>query len=503
MAENTLLSIKDVHKAFGINEVLKGISLELKESEVLALIGGNGAGKSTLMKIIMGIYQYDSGELYVRGEKVTSNKTSAALANGIYMVPQEPMLFPNMSVKENIIIGFNKKAAELTRELTELIRDVGWNLDLNRKASSLSIAEQQMVEILRGLLRHAQILILDEPTSALTFDEVKSLFKSVNDLREKGIGIIYITHRLSEVFEIATDVAIMRDGRISLRGAVSEFTRETLVKGLLPPDAQDKENKLKDQMQNVDYSRPPVFELQNFSGYGFNSISLKVYPGEILGLAGVIGAGRTELAATVFGKDRVLGGKVILEGKDITGFSTRKVMEAGLNYVPEDRHYHGLFKLSDVAANITSAMLGEKPMGSFFLNRRAEYEMTQRYVDDFHIKITGQSQTADSLSGGNQQKVVIGRSLSTSPKLVILDEPTRGIDAAARGDVYAIIHQLRNQGVSVLLISSDMEEIVELSDRVMTVCRGRINGEFKGEDINQDNLMAASFGITGNTEVRA
>ena len=483
MSGKALLTIKNVHKAFGMNEVLKGISLELCEGEVLALIGGNGAGKSTLMKIIMGIYQHDSGEIFVRGEKVTSNKTSAALASGIYMVPQEPMLFPNMTVKENIMIG--------------------WNLDLNRKAGSLSIAEQQMVEILRGLLRHAQILILDEPTSALTFDEVKSLFKSVNELREKGIGIIYITHRLAEVFEIATDVAIMRDGKIPVRGPVEEFTREALVKGLLPPDVQDKENKLKDQLKGVDYSQKPVFELQHFSGYGFSDISLKVYPGEILGLAGVIGAGRTELATTVFGKDKVLGGKAILDGNDITGLSTRKVMEAGLNYVPEDRHYHGLFKLSDVAANTTSAMLGEKPMGSFLLNRKAEYNMTQKYIDDFRIKVTGQDQTVGSLSGGNQQKVVIGRSLSTSPKLVILDEPTRGIDAAARGDVYAIIHQLRNQGVSVLLISSDMEEIVELSDRVMTVCQGRINGEFKGEEINQDNLMAASFGITKNEGVGA
>lgn len=504
MPEKALLNLKDIYKSFGLNAVLKGISLDLNEGEVLALIGGNGAGKSTLMKIIMGIYQHDSGEIYVRGERVTSNKTSTALASGIYMVPQEPLLFPNMTVEENITIGFNKKNSELRRELLDLMKEVGWELELSRKASSLSIAEQQMVEILRGLLRRAGILILDEPTSALTFDEVESLFRSVKELRAKGIGIIYITHRLAEVFEIATDVAIMRDGRIPIRGQVSEFTREMLVKGLLPPDTQEKEQTTREHLKKTAYENAePVFELRNYSGYGFTDISLKVFPGEILGLAGVVGAGRTELATTVFGKDKVLGGTAILDGKDITGLSTKKVMEAGLNYVPEDRHCHGLFKISDVAANTSSAMLGEAPMGRFLLNTKEEYRMTQKYIDDFRIKVTGQSQAAGNLSGGNQQKVVIGRSLSTMPKLLILDEPTRGIDAAARGDVYSIVHKLRNEGVSVLLISSDMEEIVELSDRVMTVCQGRINGEFSGDDINQDNLMAASFGITKSAEVEA
>lgn len=487
-----------------MNAVLKGISMDLDEGEVLALIGGNGAGKSTLMKIIMGIYQHDSGEIYVKGEKVTSNKTSAALASGIYMVPQEPMLFPNMTVEENIEIGFDKKASELHKELVDVMNEVGWKIDLARKANSLSIAEQQMVEILRGLLRHAQILILDEPTSALTFDEVNSLFKCVNDLRAKGIGIIYITHRLTEVFELATDVAIMRDGRVSVSGKTNEFTREMLVKGLLPPDAQEKEDEAKAQIKAIDYKNAkPVFELQNYSGYGFSDISLKVYPGEILGLAGVVGAGRTELATTVFGKDKVLNGKAILDGKDITGMSTRQVIEAGLNYVPEDRHLHGLFKISDIEVNTTSAVLPEKKMGRFLLNRKEAYKITQKYIDDFRTKVTGQDQLCGSLSGGNQQKVVIGRSLSTSPKLVILDEPTRGIDAAARGDVYSIIHELRNEGVSVLLISSDMEEIIELSDRVMTVCQGRINGEFIGDEINQDDLMAAAFGITRKSEGKA
>ena len=317
----------------------------------------------------------------------------------------------------------------------------------------------------------------------------------VNDLREKGIGIIYITHRLAEVFDISTHVAIMRDGVITIHGPVTDFTREDLVKGLLPPDAEEAAHKEAVAAKPVDYSAQPVLELDDFSGYGFDHISLKVWPGEILGVAGVVGAGRTEMATTIFGMDKVLRGKVLLRGKDITGQKTRQVIAAGLNYVPEDRHLNGLFKICDVAANTTSASLFSRVLGQFLLDRRQEYDITERYVRNFRTKVTGHDQLTGSLSGGNQQKIVIGRSLATEPGIVILDEPTRGIDAAARGDVYSIIHQLRDQGVSILLISSDMEEIVELADRAVTMYQGHINAEFQKQDINQDNLMAAAFGI--------
>ena len=499
-----LFSVRGIHKSFGMNQVLKGIDLDLMPGEVLSLIGGNGAGKSTLMKIIMGIYTHDSGRLSIRGEEVILNRPSAALAKGIYMVPQEPLLFPNMNVEENITIGFSRSKAELHRELAETMAEIGWNLDLTRKANSLSIAEQQLVEILRGILRHAQILILDEPTSALTFDEVKSLFKVVQDLRAKGIGIIYITHRLAEVFEISDTVAIMRDGAITIHGPVADFTREDLVKGLLPPDTTKAVHQEKaGTARAADRKGDPVLELRDFSGYGFSGVNLKVYPGEILGVAGVVGAGRTEMATTIFGMDKVLGGRVLVDGKDITGKPTRQVIAAGLNYVPEDRHLNGLFKICDVAANTTSAGLFGRKLGRCFLDRRREYEITEQYIQNFRTKVTGHEQLAGSLSGGNQQKIVIGRSLATEPRIVIPDEPTRGIDAAARGDVYRIIHQLRGQGVSILLISSDMEEIVDLADRAVTMYQGRINAEFQQENINQDALMAAAFGILEGEAKRA
>ncbi|AGY78201.1 sugar ABC transporter ATP-binding protein [Clostridium autoethanogenum] len=490
--DNTLLSVRNIHKSFAKNKVLKGINLDVSAGEVLALIGGNGAGKSTLMKIIMCIYQQDIGDIYVGGKKVLNSKPLDAMKLGMYLVPQEPMLFPNMSVEENILIGFNESSKELDKRLRNLLEQIGWNLDLNRKAMTLSIAEQQLVELLRGLLRNAKLLILDEPTSALTFDEVESLFKIIEDLKKKNIGIIYITHRLAEVFTIATHVAIMRDGIITLNGEVKDFTREMLVQGLLPTDIEKKELNFNSTVP--DYKNlKPIFSLKNFSGYGFKDVTFDVYPGEILGLAGVVGAGRTELATTIFGKDAVLGGKVYLEGTDITGMSTAQVMEKGISYIPEDRRQDGIFKIGDIRMNTTCGCLNH--LSKFFINSKKERELTDKSISDFRIKVTGQDQLLGSLSGGNQQKVVIARTLLTHPKLIILDEPTRGIDASARGDVYSIMNKLKEKGFSFLLISSDMEEIIELSDRAVTMFQGRINHIFNKADINQNNLMSAAFGV--------
>ena len=489
------LSVRGVKKSFGINVVLKGIDLEVPQGSVVALIGGNGAGKSTLMKIVMGIYQADEGEIYMNGKLCKLGKPSASLAAGIYLVPQEPLLFSNMTVLENILMGFKENEAELKKRLEKHMESLGFNLNLQRKASTLSIAEQQLVEILRGLMREAKVLILDEPTSALTFGEVQSLFKVVKDLKSKGISMIYITHRLNEVFEIATDVAIMRDGVITLKGPVENFSKEMLIRGLLPNDAEMQDMSAK-AYEPIRYDElKPVLEVKNFSGYGFSNISFDLYPGEILGIAGVVGAGRTELISTIFGRDKTLGGTVLLQGKDITGLPTSKVLQEGINFVPEDRHYHGLFKIRSISSNTTSALLNTKEIGRVDVNRRRQREISQKYVDDFRTKIVSLEDLIGSLSGGNQQKVVIARSLSTAPKVVILDEPTRGIDAAARSDVYNIIRQLKKSGVAVLMVSSDIEEVVELADRAITVFQGRINGEFSHDEITQDVLTSASFGI--------
>lgn len=489
------LEVRGIRKAFGQNVVLKGIDLSVKAGEVVALIGGNGAGKSTLMKIIMGIYSCDGGEILIDGAPARLGKPAASLAAGIYLVPQEPLLFPNMTVLENILMGFRESESELKKRLERHMQELSFNLNLQRKASTLSIAEQQLVELLRGLMRDARILILDEPTSALTFGEVQALFKVVRDLRRKGISMIYITHRLNEVFEIATDVAIMRDGLITLEGPVENFTKEMLIQGLLPNDAQAQQQGGR-AYEPVRYGElEPVMKVRGLTGYGFSDVSFDLYPGEILGIAGVVGAGRTELISTIFGRDKTLGGTVTLDGKDITGLSTKRILQEGINFVPEDRHLHGLFKIRSISSNTTSALLDSPKIGRVNMNRRRQNRIAQKYVDDFRTKVVSLEDLIGSLSGGNQQKVVIARSLSTKPKVVILDEPTRGIDAAARSDVYGIIRQLKDAGVAVLMVSSDIEEVVELADRAITVFQGRINGEFSREQITQDTLTSASFGI--------
>lgn len=498
LTPEVLLSIRGIKKSFGNNIVLKGIDMQVEAGEVVGLIGGNGAGKSTLMKILMGIYQADAGDVYVNGVCSRLAKPSESLACGIYLVPQEPMLFPNMSVEQNVLMGFTAKHSILHKKLIDLMNYLGWKLDLERKAATLSIAEQQLVEILRGLMRESKLLILDEPTSSLTFKEVESLFSIIEDLKSKGIGIIYITHRLTEVFRIADKVMIMRDGVITLSGPVSNFTRQMLLEGLLPPNAQIQCARQAGNI--VDYENAqPVLVLDHLCGYGFEDVSLKVYPGEILGLAGVVGAGRTELAITIYGRDAVKSGKVYLNGKDITGHNTRRVLDEGLNYVAEDRFLNGIFRISDVSANATASNLDR--MSKFFLSSKEEARVADSYIEAFRIKVTGRDQLIGSLSGGNQQKVVISRALNTKPKLLILDEPTRGIDAAARGDVYAIIEKLKADGLAILLISSDFEEIIELSDRAVTMYSGRINREFSKEEICQDELTAAAFGVLEESTV--
>lgn len=493
-----LLEIYQMYKQFLGNPVLKGIDITLKPGEIYAIVGGNGAGKSTLMKIITGLYKADSGVLKIRGEQVSFSNTHDAHRHGIYLVPQEPLIFPNMTVEENIMIGLPENKTSVRRKIENIIDRLGWKLDLQKSALSLAIAEQQLVEILRGLVREVEILILDEPTSTLTFGEIESLFKTIKQLTSEGMGVFYITHRFSEIFTLADSVAVLRDGVISAQGPVSQFTYEKLLTGLVPENTSsvktsDDEASIPSSLGVGQLSSKPALQVSGLHSNRFQDISFRLYPGEILGVAGVVGAGRTELAEAIFGIEPHKRGNVYLEDNEISKRSTRQRINNGLVYVPEDRHLHGIFSITSIKNNITSILLDR--LKGLFLPFQQERLLTIKYVSKLKIKATNIDQDLKDLSGGNQQKVVLSKYLAASPKVIMLDEPTRGIDANARNDIYRIIQDLKSQGLAVLLISSDIEEIQNLSDRVMVMHEGSIVKTLEESEITIDNITTWAFGV--------
>lgn len=490
-SSKNIIRLKDIRKSFHRNIVLDGITLELNQSEVISIIGGNGAGKSTLMKILTGIYKVDAGSIEIRGERVEHLNPHSAHERGIYLVPQEPLLFPNMTVEQNLTIGLKQKKKEVREESIKLIEELGWKMDLKRMAATLSIAEQQQLEIIKGLLRKAKVLILDEPTSALTFSETESLFKVIEKLKNAGVGIFYITHRLDEVFRISTHAIILKDGKVTLSGKIEEFTKELFIQGLLPFGNEMRGKELVERRVVNRDEEIPILRVENINGDGFKNINLEVYKGEVVGLAGLVGAGRTEIAEAIYGINRIESGKVYLNGKDRTNSPENESVNNGLAYIPEDRFLHGIFSISSVRNNITVQMIKRNGL---FTKRKAEEQLANHYIESLRIRVSSQDDEIKSLSGGNQQKAVIARALSMNPNVIIMDEPTRGIDAASRGDIYSIITELKKQGLSILLISSDLEEIERISDRIYAVYQGTCDVCLGPDEINAANVMKAAFG---------
>ncbi|NWK69363.1 sugar ABC transporter ATP-binding protein [Bacillus paramycoides] len=488
-----LLQVTKMSKSFSDQLVLKEVNLQLECGDVYALVGGNGAGKSTLMKILTGLYSYDSGNMFVKGEIQQFSNTAEAHQHGIYLIPQEPLIFPHMTIEENICIGMKVKKKELRNKINKLLEDLGWNIQLHELGLSLSIAQQQLVEILRGLIREAEILILDEPTSTLTTHEIKSLFVLMKSLREKGIGMIYITHRFPEIFEIANKVAILRDGMIVSQGDVSSYTYDMLMEGLLPKGYTLEEKK--EIIQEETEHSEKVLEVTNASSYAFQNVSFTVHAGEVVGIAGIVGSGRTELAESLFGLMPLKSGSVLLEGKSITKYSIQKRIKEGMVYVPEDRAGNGIFSIESVKENITSASLSS--ISSFFLNKKKESALTNSYINQFRIVVPHMNEEMTSLSGGNQQKVVLAKYLACNPKVIILDEPTRGIDAKARLEVYETIQSLKREGLAILLISSDLEEIVQLANRVYVMRNGEFVSHIEKKEISIDEVTRLAYGGKG------
>ena len=497
-----LLQLTDIRKSFLAVRALKGVSFDLQPGEVHALLGENGAGKSTLIKVITGAHQPDGGSIHVKGERIEKLSPSSAHKLGIAAIYQQPALFPDLSVAENIALALEppksfRRIAWKARyeQARNLLQRVGANIDPDAEVRSLSMPEQQLVEIAKALGTGARILIMDEPTASLTQKEVQLLLGVVRDLRATGVGIIYISHRLEEIFQIADRVTVLRDGESvgtrQVRGEGAGLTEAELIKlmvgrevAAIYPPAENEAGAAVLSLKNV-----------GCTASGVKNISFDVHAGEIFGLAGLVGAGRTELARILFGITPAESGEILLNGKPLHIASPREAVEQGIAYVPEDRRRHGVVLEMAIATNMTMA-IHPTFFPATWLRFGEERDLAQSYIRDLQIKTAGPDAPGGSLSGGNQQKVALSRWLATKPKVLILDEPTQGVDVGAKSEIHKIIRKLAAQGLAVIMISSDLPEILGMSDRIGVMRGGTITGILDGKTADAHSVMAAALGQT-------
>jgi AI-2 transport system ATP-binding protein len=478
-----------IWKSYGGVAVLKGVSIDLQPGEIHALVGGNGAGKSTLMKIVTGVVAPDAGRIRIGGEDVRRLSPRSAHANGVYLVPQEPELFGNLSVYENIELALSGLAVSRQR-IRATAESLCAGMDLDARASDLSISDQQLVELVRGILRGARVLIVDEPTSALTAREAERLFDQLRGLAEGGVGIFYVSHRMPEIFALCDRVTVLRDGAVVLQERTADTSIPALVNAMVPSTVLPPERT--GRSAGARGAQRAVLEVEHLSGNGFRDVSLQLHPGEVLGIAGVVGSGRTELAETVFGL-RAGRGVVRLAGADYARRSPRRSLARGLSYVPEDRHENGVFLLGTITENISSTVLPRISRGGL-IDGRADRRLTDAMAADLALQRGPRSRRVANLSGGNQQKVALAKALAPEPVVLVLDEPSRGIDVAARADLYRLVERLADEGLGVLLISSDFEEVVQLSSRVLVMRDGALTEELSGAGLTLEAVRDAAFG---------
>jgi ribose transport system ATP-binding protein len=496
MSQTPLAQMKGISKAFSGNRVLENVEFEIMPGEVHALMGENGAGKSTLMKILTGIYERDSGSVYIKGEEVHFKNAKEAENAGIAVIHQELNIIPYLSVTDNMFLGkeltYGKlgivKHKEMQQKTKEYLNRLGVDIDPDIEAGELSVGQQQMIEIARAIAANAEILVMDEPTAALTDREIEALFKVINSLREKGVGIVYISHRMEEIFQICDRISVLRDGQFIGIKDIPKTNFDEIVKMMVGRQLGDRFPERKTTLG------PERLKIENFSCKGkFENISFSVKQGEILGVAGLMGAGRTEIMEAIFGHRHKQNGTMMIDGQVVSIKSPFDAIKKGIGFVTEDRKSEGLVLDLSVRENFSLTNL-TKISANSLISTKQEESFVDDLIQKLHVKTASRDLAVKSLSGGNQQKIVIGKWLGIEPKILILDEPTRGVDVGAKKEIYQIMNQLTEQGVAIIMVSSELPEILGMSDRILVIHEGKASAILSRAEANQEKIMQAATG---------
>ncbi len=491
--DNILVSMEGIDKSFPGVKALDQCRFELRAGEVHALVGENGAGKSTLMKVLSGIYAKDAGRILFKGKEVDVSSPRAAQDLGISIIHQELNLMPHLTLAQNIFIGREPRRSmnlfldetALNKQTAELFATMHLKLDPQTRVSNLTIAKQQMVEIAKALSFNSEVLIMDEPTAALTETEIEDLFEFIRGLRAKGVGIIYISHRLEELKQISDRVTVMRDGHYIDTVQTAEVATDKIISMMVGRTIFEAKPELPEEI-----SDDLVLEVKNLNrGKVLQDISFNLKKGEILGFAGLMGAGRTEVARAIFGADPVDSGEIYVMGQEAHIRSPQQAVWHGIGYLSEDRKRYGLALGMEVKENVAMAAMGKFLGFLGWINKSMIRSTAKHHIDDLGIKTPSAEQAVKNLSGGNQQKVVIGKWLTADTDILIFDEPTRGIDVGAKSEIYRLLNNLAKQGKSIIMISSELPEILRMSHRIIVMCEGRITGELPIGEANQEKIM--------------
>ncbi len=491
-----VLEMKHIAKSFPGVRVLDDVTLRIKPGEVHALMGENGAGKSTLMKILMGIYTMDEGEMLLDGKPYHARGPKDAMEKGVAMIHQELNPILDMQVYENIFVGREKKRGlgvdknQMIRETQALMDELDIDISPTAYMRDLSVAQCQLIEIVKAISLSSKVIVMDEPTSAITDKEVETLFEQIRRQKKAGVAIIYISHKMDEIFQICDTITVLRDGKFIGTDAAANMTENQLIHMMVGRDITEVFPKTEADMGQV------ILEVKNLSyGNRVKNVSFQLRRGEVLGISGLVGAGRSELVETIFGMRKKSGGEIFVDGKPVQINHPRHAIRNKIALITEDRKFTGLNLIGTVAENITIVNLG-RLFRNGLINRKKEREIADIYIDKLSIRTPNAQQQIANLSGGNQQKVVIAKWLLSEPDVIILDEPTRGIDVGAKRDIYLLIGELVQQGKAVIVISSEIPEVMGLADRILVMAEGRVTGELERSEFSQERIMtyAAQFG---------